>query len=559
MKKHTVSIQIKMIISYAMICVVCMLFYFAYTSMSLGRMIRTEKTAEYANNAMLVANSIETRLNNTTNYANMFVSDITIQSLLRNPMGIAEQLNAVIDRVDIPFALYEAQDSTVLGIMLYTDNRDILVSSDYITITDTYEEVNGDPSGLLWQISDDNRELSLVMPVFYLYVHSTEPAGYLKIDLDASMIFREALADSDSNLLMQIAEGDGRRIFESWRDLEADKIQNPVTVAEIPLKNTGFTTTFSVPASVFHSAAADILRNSALALAACLLLAGVCILVSVWMLTGRIRKLIRIVEDINQSNLDLTIDMKQNDEIGILSNCLNTMLRRINRLIEDICRTKDAEKQAELESLRAQINLHFLYNAMDTINWMALKGTVDPICDVTALLSKYYRTMLNQGEFYTTLARELENIRSYIGIQQILHSNSFDVEYDCEEELLEYEVPNFILQPAVENAIVHGIDPVSSRRCRLRIELHSIEDKIRIRICDDGAGLTKESCQELNNDILNGGKNGGYGLGNVQERIHLAFGGEFGVTVSGEPDKGAQTVFVLPRFKRNTLKNYSGE
>lgn len=549
-KRRPISIQKKLIFSYVLISLVCMLFYFIYTYLSSGRLVKAEKKAVYTNSAMSVCNTIKTQMDNCSNYAGMLTSDSSIQYLFGRPMDIYEQLNVVRERIDSPFSLYKAQDRAVLDIKLYTDNKDIVITSDFIEIVDSYAEINENSHSFCWKISDDNQRLSLITPVFYIHSPAYEPVGYLKIDLDASQIFQEALSNSDPNLLMSISGADSRRVFESVSAAAADG-REPVPIADMLLENTDLTAAFSVPAAAFNSGTVNMIRTSVLALLACLVIAGAFILLFSRLITKNIHKLISIVDNIDQSNLDITIDVNQNDEIGVLSGCLNGMLKRINQLIEDICRAKDAEKQAELECLRTQITPHFLYNTMDTINWMVIQGTTDPICSVTALLSKYYRTMLNKGEFYTTLSRELDNIKAYIGIQMIMHNDSFDVEYDCDESLLQYEVPNFILQPAVENAIVHGIDPVTSRRCRIRIEIRRSQDGIHIQIGDNGVGITERQSRDLNGGNLNEVKNKGYGLSNVQERIHLAFGEEYGLTVTGKPGEGTVTSFRLPFFKRS--------
>ena len=177
---------------------------------------------------------------------------------------------------------------------------------------------------------------------------------------------------------------------------------------------------------------------------------------------------------------------------------------------------------------------------------MAISENTKSICNITGLISQYYRTMLNHGEFYTTLAAELSNIKSYISIQLIMHANSFDVQYDCDDSLLQNKVPNFILQPAVENAIKHGIDPLSERRGLLRIVIHESEGCIFVDICDNSMGLTAEQLQSLNETLVSDSRHTGYGLCNVQKRIQMAFGTGYGLTLFSKPGEGFVTRFRLP-------------
>lgn len=185
---------------------------------------------------------------------------------------------------------------------------------------------------------------------------------------------------------------------------------------------------------------------------------------------------------------------------------------------------------------------------MDMINWMAIGNETDNICHITGLISRYYRTMLNHGESYTTLENELNNIQSYIGIQLLMHNDSFDVQYECDPQLLQNTVLNFILQPAVENALKHGINALTGKRGFLRIVVQERNGCILIDVCDNGPGLTPEQQQTLNQMLMSDSKNNGYGLRNVQERIQLAFGPEYGLTLSGKPNEGCVTRFYLPLF-----------
>ena len=315
------------------------------------------------------------------------------------------------------------------------------------------------------------------------------------------------------------------------------------------IENTPLTVDFSVPTQQFDAGISNtIIRNIVPLLLLCFVISGACLLFYLRVITDKIQTLTGIINKIDQSNLDINIDIQENDEISVLTDCLNKMLQRISLLISDIYQSKEAEKKAELDALRTQINPHFLYNTMDVINWMSISGETEKIRDVTGLISQYYRTMLNHGEFYTTLDEEFNNIRAYINIQLIMHADSFDVLYDCDEKLLSNKVPNFILQPAVENAILHGIGSLTEKRGELRVVLKESDGCILVDICDNGVGLTKKQQHSLNEMLLSDTRVGGYGLHNVQERIQVAFGQEYGITLLSNPGEGCITRFRLPFF-----------
>ena len=503
----------------------------------------------YTNSAASICHNIETQLHSYSVYAMVVSSNLKLQSYFSEPpKDILEQLKIVTETIEPMLYSFQTLNPVILDLRLYTSTPETKIHSDYIQIVSP-EQMKFDTiyrNEYPWQFRDDT--FVQHTSIFSIYTYLSEPVCYLETVLDASDIFQSALSGSDAGLQIRIfAEGE-QLVWSNCQiaDVTA-KNDNTVSITRIPIKNTALTVDFSMPTQQFYTGInGSAIYNTIPLLVLCFIVFGVFIFFYYHEITKNIQTLTGIINNIDQNNLDISIDMKQNDEISVLADCLNGMLKRINLLVSDIYQAKEAEKQAELETLRTQINPHFLYNTMDVINWMAISKDTESICNTTRLISQYYRTMLNHGEFYTTFASELDNIRSYISIQLIMHADSFDVQYDCDADLLHYSVPNFILQPAVENAILHGIDPLSERRGLLRIVLEEHDGCILVDICDNGVGLTAEQQQSLNEMLLSDSKHAGYGLRNVQERIQLVFGAEYGLTLSGKPGEGCVTRFRLP-------------
>lgn len=247
------------------------------------------------------------------------------------------------------------------------------------------------------------------------------------------------------------------------------------------------------------------------------------------------------LQRIKEGHFDYHIHDDSRDEIGDLTNNLQAVIDEINRLIREDYQTKLELKETQFKALQAQINPHFLYNCLSLINNKALMNNQPEISQMSQLLSVFYRTTLNKGKAETLLQNEIKNVTSYIDIQRMLHDNSFDVMYQIDSSLPEIEVPNLLLQPLVENAIIHGILPNKTKRGQLFITVTKVMGQLYFTIMDNGVGIPKEKLSSLLlTDSL------GYGLKNVHERLILAYGEGCGLTINSIPGQSTMITFKIP-------------
>ncbi|MGM7719786.1 sensor histidine kinase [Metabacillus sp. Hm71] len=243
-------------------------------------------------------------------------------------------------------------------------------------------------------------------------------------------------------------------------------------------------------------------------------------------LLKRIFVLTHQMQEACMGDFNVKVDISRNDEIGILANSFNIMLSNINSLINKVYKAEIKQKELELNLLKAKINPHFLYNTLSTINWIAIDNNQDKISKITTDLSLFYRTALNEGRDISTIENEISNAKAYIELQLAARDNSFDVFYDIDPETLSYKTPAFILQPVIENAIIHGIDRLRNERGEIRIHVNMIEDIINLHVIDNGKELvTKYGEGKMENF------GSGYGLRNVNERVKMLSGDEFGIQI----------------------------
>jgi len=282
------------------------------------------------------------------------------------------------------------------------------------------------------------------------------------------------------------------------------------------------------------------------------LIAG-CILLLFWGTYRITDTVIGPVEDLTRSMQRLKLDepdilphTERTDEIGILINSFNHMIGRIRTLIQQVYITRLGAQDYQLRALRAQINPHFLYNVLSLINGKAIVSGQSNISRMTLLLSQFYRTSLNHGRDMTTIKNEIENVRTYIEIQQIMNDRDFEVLFDLDETLELCQMPNLILQPIVENAIDHGLRCTHKKQKLLTIRLYRYQNDIQFLIKDNGNGMPKEMMHQLFSRDSNG-----VGIKNVDERLKLSYGEEYGLKIFSSTGEGTEILITI----KNRLAN----
>lgn len=273
-------------------------------------------------------------------------------------------------------------------------------------------------------------------------------------------------------------------------------------------------------------------------------------------LTGPIQVLMRKMRQASAGNLDAKIYPSGSDEIADLGKGFNTMIERIKELMERSIREQRSIQMAELRMLQAQINPHFLYNTLDSIIWMAEAGKNEQVIHVIQALSRFFRISLSKGRDLITIKEELEHVHNYLVIQQVRYRDILDYSIEVPEELHPYLILKMTLQPIVENALYHGI---KNKRGKGKIQITGYiqNGALLIEVRDNGAGMSPETLdaltkryqtaaeQELGEDA-SGLQQSGYGLYNVEQRIRLYYGSEYGITIASTEGVGTVVTIRIP-------------
>lgn len=264
-------------------------------------------------------------------------------------------------------------------------------------------------------------------------------------------------------------------------------------------------------------------------------------------ITKPLKKLSALMKKIEGGDLNHRFKSRYNDEIGQLGNSFNRMVGEIQQLINLVYIEQKKKREAELQVLQAQIKPHFLYNTLDTIQWMAQEYNAQDIVEMIAALTNLFRIGLNKGNERITVSQELKHVESYMIIQMARYEEKLDFKIDAEDAVLKYHVLKVILQPLVENAIYHGLKARRGKG-RINIKVRKSEEAIVFYVADDGVGMKPEFLAEINDRLAQGGKNGhdGYGLFNVNERIKLTYGPQYGIRVESVYGKGTTVILSHP-------------
>lgn len=266
-------------------------------------------------------------------------------------------------------------------------------------------------------------------------------------------------------------------------------------------------------------------------------------------ITKPIKNLCEVTNKVAGGDLNVRASTYAGAEVSVLSDSLNIMIDKINDLLTQVTTEQIRLRKAEFELLQAQINPHFLYNTLDTIIWLAESGENQKVVEMVRSLSDFFRTSLNQGKEEVTLREELQHVGSYLKIQQVRYMDILEYEIDVPEELMLCKIPKITLQPLVENALYHGI---KNKRGKGKISITGeLEETYAVlMISDNGIGMTEERLKEVNDGLSRKQPETSdiYGLFNVNERITLRYGNDYGIEIDSRYGDGTDVKVKLPYF-----------
>ncbi|OAB28360.1 hypothetical protein PMSD_22825 [Paenibacillus macquariensis subsp. defensor] len=495
--------------------------------------------------------------------------DVSMKSIVFHPalielmsypnQDLYTQFKTLNDKIEPIFFNLMYMVGDMKEIMLYSESRqselgNFITPSSAVKDKDWYLETKGSDTTKWWF---EDGELFATRVIYNIELRTV--SGELYVRFDYNKIFGDFIGKVNEGNGIIITDRQNRPVLTEhvgqMDDVQLQSLSRTGTskasiggesylVVNKDIPQTDWILHYLVPDNLHKTGIGNILSATGIIVLICMVFLSIIIyLFSETMLKGigKLNTKMKMVED---GDLTVVVSANSKDEIGQLTNRFSSMLKQINQLISEVYQTKITQKSAELKALQAQINPHFLYNSLSLINSKALRIDAQEISDLVNHLSSYYRTTLNKGKQIISIQDEWTNIQAYIHIQLAMHNTRFDVEYDADDKVFQFEMIHLILQPIVENAIMHGIDLLREGRGKLILRASLDGEDIVFVVEDNGVGMEPYMIKRMLEH-----ESAGYGIKNVQERLQLLFGPEYGIFVHSQSGVGTSVIVRIPQYR----------
>ncbi|MGX4599451.1 cache domain-containing sensor histidine kinase [Faecalimicrobium sp. JNUCC 81] len=329
-------------------------------------------------------------------------------------------------------------------------------------------------------------------------------------------------------------------IYEDEHKVERDNVKYMQVTSN--LNEYGWAIVEEIPLSVIRQPIDDLTEKAILVL---LLVSIVSIIVSYRLSVSITRPILNIRNNMNEvmeGNLKIQIKENRYDEIGQLEKSFNGMVRWLEESIDEIKNKEEQKRTAELSFLQAQINPHFLYNTLSGIRFLVSMNKIEESEEMLYRFTKLLRSLLPKASEMISLEEEIENIKNYTELQKMRYPDCFEVIYDIDSNINDFKVPSFILQPIVENAILYSMEKEDNLG-EISVSGYRSKDGIRIVIEDNGIGMSRNKLESILSKEASINR---VGLINVQERVQLNYGLEYGLEIESVEGEGSKVTFILP-------------
>ncbi|MCM3129693.1 sensor histidine kinase [Paenibacillus provencensis] len=331
--------------------------------------------------------------------------------------------------------------------------------------------------------------------------------------------------------------------------------QEKRTIMYVREPSTGWTLIGSIPYDLYREENRYILTITAVAVAMSVLISACLAWATVRRITRPLLLLTRHLYRINPHEPLPHFTVTTEDEIGKLGQSYNMLGAHIEQLKQDLIREEARKKEADMHALQAQINPHFLYNTLASIHWISLMAKEKRIADMVEGLSQFLRISLNQGKEYCPVSQEIDHIRQYVRVQNIRYPDKFKIQYMVDPELENKWMLKLLLQPLIENAMIHGLNKKEGPGSIL-IMVRQEQKRMGFLILDDGAGMSMnrladvrkmiEAPKHRDESISDRVNEGSYGLRNVNERLLLHYGPDAHLEIDSREGGGTRIAFTIP-------------
>lgn len=524
-------------------------------------------------------------LTNIVSVSDALATDKTVNEILRKEKQTYEIPQQIADASYLTrfFSGFQKKDDVfkirlyVSDRVMYSEEKKNLFNFEAAKYEQWYKKLEASKAKLLWYPSSyfeesgsDGEKIIAVVRFVRNEENYRENIGILRIDVLESRIRDITLkANTTQNGVAFLINSEGAIVAAS-NDTLAKKwssildMENPALKDEMKyekfnaggqkilintkkVKTTDWTLVSIIPMDEILSVSAIIRDQMFILMTLLCIVAFIAAFFIAYTITKRISLLNNTISMVQEGNTAISLSTNNTDEIGDLIRNFNFMVNKIEALIKEQYKIGQEAKGAELRALQAQINPHFLYNTLDMINWIAKKNKVPEISNIVEDLANFYKLSLNRGKDIVSIRDEISHIEYYLKIQNKRYENRILLALDIDTEVFFCSIPKIILQPLVENAIQHGILAKQTKSGKIAISGKIADARLLLKVSDDGVGMPEEVLQRIF-EIKRNDKSG-YGVKNINDRLKLYYGAEYGLFYHSSPGRGTTVEIFIPNIK----------
>ncbi|WP_309242023.1 sensor histidine kinase [Paenibacillus sp. S150] len=571
----------KLLISYLLLVLTPVIGIGSYTYVSSVRSTEEHTRSNLEVTVKQIASNVDYRLKDIVRSSDEIYTDQTLSRYLTGYHSGWEKYNIMTQYILPRLESAANQPNQEVKLAVYVDNSSVsefyynegengsgtrsrqysLFHSSRLQNQSWYKSLNLHYGSYEWRQVDNDKEAGNISYLRPLINYDTlQLNGLIKMTVSMKFIF----SDVDSGQLGEdsvlfIVDNNNRLLFSSslnaehpdfLSDAASDYIRQPASYMQIkqPVTHMPASVVAWVPYSSLQKNSEQV-RN--VTIGVCLAILVVLFLISLVMsqyFLRRFQKLIASLKSFKEGNFHKRMPVQGNDEFSEIGSAFNDMASTIQRLIDEVYVSNLEKKETELQVLHSQMNPHFLYNTFSSISRMAKLGEIDKLHEVIRSLARFYRLTLHRGEMIIPVEQELQIVESYLDIQRIKNADRIHVSYEIQPAVLDSDTVKFILQPFVENALEHAWydDEIS-----LTIRAYPEGENVTFEVEDNGLGMK----DEVTAQVLDPSDKGiGYGIRNVDQRIKLQYGKEYGVTIRSSLGEGTLIRIDFPYRKHPLMQ-----
>ncbi len=371
--------------------------------------------------------------------------------------------------------------------------------------------------------------------------------GYVVLYFDYGVIESKFATNMPDGSYFKVLNSHGTEIYsntsEEW---DENYIRNNCVSNTFEASAVSWTFHMSIPTEYYTTRILYTSLFTGVVIFLIILVAGLISAIVVSELTGEISVLKKRLDSVASGDLETSYTVKKNDEIGQMGSAFNHMVERMRSLVSEVKEKERQKRINEMAFLQAQINPHFISNILNNVSWMAKLQHADNVVPLVQSLNALLHDVMHQEKHIIFLHKELEYVANYLIIMEYSGSYDYTVELDIEDEANYFCIPSFILQPLVENAIYYGQPDDLSKQAIIKISAHKLGDYLELIIEDNGSGITEQQQAEMLTKVKHSTSINGIGVTNVNERIQLFFGEEYGLSYESKLGHYTRCIIKLP-------------